>query len=50
MGQGLFQLCGFLDKFPHEFKACSDAEYVYLLSAWNEHIRQENKAIKDAGG
>lgn len=49
MGQGLFQLCTELGKFPHEFKDCSDAEFEYLKSAWNEKTKRENKAMKDAG-
>jgi len=35
-GQGLFNMCGYLGKFPHELKECSDEEYEYIKSAWNE--------------
>ena len=49
MGLGLFQMCGFLGKLPHEIGACSDEEFEYLKSAWNEKTRLENESIKKAG-
>lgn len=49
MGQGLFQLCAELGKFPHEFKTCDEEELVYIKAAWNEKTRIENEALKDAG-
>ena len=42
-------MCGFLGKVPHELGACSDEEFEYLKSAWNEKTMRENKAYKDAG-
>ena len=56
MGQGLFQMCGFLGKVPHEIgndtilsEYDMDIEFVYLQSAWNEHIRRENEATNKVG-
>lgn len=49
MGQGLGQLCAKFGKFPHEFKACGDAEHAFIVSWWNEATKRENEAIKKAG-
>lgn len=43
MGQGLFQLCAKLGKFPHEFEACNDEEFEYLKAAWNEENKKAGK-------
>ena len=48
MGQGLFQMCGYLSKLPHELgntvsldEYDMEEEQDFLKSAWNEKTKRE---------
>jgi hypothetical protein len=49
MGRGLWQLCAKFGKLPHEFMACGDPEYAFIVTGWNDNTERDNEAHKKAG-